>query len=109
MFVLFDQGTPLGIRGVLSQHTVKTAKEQGWSTLQNGELLRVAEQAGFDVFVTPDQNLIYQQNLTGRKIAIVILGQNRWKLIQARLAEIATAIDHSQPGTVVIVEILAKT
>jgi hypothetical protein len=84
MFVLFDQGTPLGIRGVLSQHTVKTAKEQGWSTLQNGELLRVAEQAGFD-------------------------GQNRWRLIQMRLAEIAMAVDHSKPGTVVMVEILAKT
>lgn len=87
MLILFDQGTPVGIRKHLSQHTVKTAREQGWSTLTNGELLGEAERAGFEVFLTPDKNLVHQQNLIGRKIAIVVLGQNRWKLVRARLED----------------------
>ena len=108
MLVLFDQGTPVGIREHLPQHTVKTAREQGWSTLLNGELLRAAEGAGFEIFLTPDQNLIYQQNLSGRKIAIVILGQNRWKMIQPRVYEIAKAINEAKPGTYTLIEISAK-
>jgi hypothetical protein len=77
MLVLFDQGTPVGIRDSLPTHTVRTAHEQGWSTLLNGDLLRVAEQAGFDVLLTTDKNLVYQQNLSEREIAIVVLGRNR--------------------------------
>jgi hypothetical protein len=60
MRILFDQGTPVGIRDSLQGHTVKTAHEQGWSTLLNGELLAAAEGAGFDVLVTTDKNLVYQ-------------------------------------------------
>lgn len=105
MLVLFDQGTPVGIRDVLSEHTVSTANEQGWSTFKNGDLLKAAEQAGFEVFLTPDKNLIYQQNLTGRKIAIVALGQNRWKLIRPQLATIARAVSNSKPGMYTVVEI----
>jgi len=76
MLILFDQGTPVGIRGSLHGHVVKTAHQQGWSQLLNGELLRAAEDAGFDVLVTSDKNLIYQQNLSERKIAIVALGRS---------------------------------
>jgi hypothetical protein len=72
MLVLFDQGTPLGIRFSLPEHTVKTAREQEWSTLLNGELLRAAEDAGFDVLLTTDKNLPYQQNLKGRKLAVAV-------------------------------------
>ena len=108
MLVLFDQGTPVGIRQHLPEHSVKTAREQGWSTLLNGELLRAAEDAGFDIFLTPDKNLMYQQNLSGRKIAIVVLGQNRWKLIQRRLDQIEKAINEAKPGTYTLVEISAK-
>jgi hypothetical protein len=82
MFVLFDQGTPVAIRHALFGHTVKTAREQGWSTLLNGELLHVAEESGFDVFLTTDKNLRYQQNLQGRKLAIVVLSRSRWKLVE---------------------------
>jgi len=56
MLILLDQGTPVQIKRVLTQHTVKTAREQGWGTLLNGELLRAAQLAGFQVFITPDQN-----------------------------------------------------
>jgi hypothetical protein len=105
MLILFDQGTPVGIRKSLPGHVVKTAYDQGWSSLLNGELLRVAEQAGFEVLLTTDKNLAYQQNLGGRKIAIVALGRNRWSLIQLALETIAKAVDAATPGSYTVVEI----
>jgi hypothetical protein len=60
MLVLLDQGTPVPIRPFLKEHTVQTASERGWDTLQNGELLKAAEAAGFNVLVTPDKNIRYQ-------------------------------------------------
>jgi len=77
MLVLFDQGTPVGIRQCLREHTVRTAAEQGWSTLLNGQLLRAAEAAGFDVLLTTDTKLPFQQNLEGRKLSVVVLSKNR--------------------------------
>jgi hypothetical protein len=105
MLILFDQGTPLGIRDSLHNHTVKTAHEQGWSVLLNGELLRVAEQAGFDVLLTTDKNLLYQQNLSERKIAIVVLGRSRWSLIRPVLDQVARAINEAKPGSYAVVEV----
>jgi hypothetical protein len=67
MRVLFDNGTPRGVAGALKEHVVEEARALGWDTLRNGELLDAAEAVGFDVFVTTDRNLRYQQNLTGRK------------------------------------------
>jgi hypothetical protein len=78
MRVLFDNGTPRGVGAALTDHIVEEARAQGWDTLRNGELLDAAEAAGFDVFVTTDRNLRYQQNLAGRKIAIIVLGNGRW-------------------------------
>jgi hypothetical protein len=105
MLILFDQGTPVAIRHSLPEHTVKTAREQGWSTLLNGELLRVAEEAGFDALLTTDTNLPFQQNLKGFKLAVVVLGQNRWKLIRPMLPQIAAAIASAKPGTCSVVAI----
>lgn len=79
MRVLFDQGTPVPIAYALSGHTVKTAGEMGWDTLANGDLFCAAETAGFDVLVTTDKNLAYQQNLKGCRIPIVVLGRNKWR------------------------------
>ncbi len=70
MRVLFDQGTPVPLRRYLALHAVATVFEKGWSTLQNGELLSTAEYEGFEVLVTTDQNLRYQQNLENRQIAV---------------------------------------
>jgi hypothetical protein len=78
MLILFDQGTPRGIASSLAGHTVRKARTQGWDTLANGELLEAAETAGFELLLTTDKNLRYQQNLTHRKIAIVVLGKARW-------------------------------
>jgi hypothetical protein len=71
MRVLFDNGTPRGVATALRAHTVDEARSQGWDRLRNGELLDAAEAAGFEVLLTTDHNIRYQQNLSGRKIAIV--------------------------------------
>ena len=67
MLILFDHVTPKGIARALVGHTVTKAKGRGWDTLSNGDLLAAAEAAGFDVFVTADKNMRYQQNLAGRR------------------------------------------
>ena len=74
MLILFDHGTPAPLRSFLRNHTVKKTKDLGWDTLSNGELLRAAEEAAFEIFLTTDKNIRYQQNLADRTIAIVILG-----------------------------------
>jgi hypothetical protein len=105
MLVLFDQSTPVAIAKFLHGHIIKTARQQGWDTLANGELLRVAEEAGFDLLLTADQNLVYQQNLKGRKIAIVILGGNRWSNVKRVMSRIVAAVDSAQPGSRIVVDV----
>ncbi len=73
--------------------------------LLNNELLNEAEKAGFDVLVTTDKNLSYQQNLSGRKIAIVVLGKSRWSLLLPRLKEIADAIIAAEPSSYTLINI----
>ena len=85
-------------------HEVKTARQMGWDEVRNGEFLRAAEDAGFEVFVTADQNLSYQQNLESRKIAIVLLTRNNWPKVRERIDAIVAAVDACVPGTFVIVE-----
>jgi len=99
MRILFDQGTPVTIRNALENHSVRTAHEEGWSTLLNGELLRAAENAGFEVLLTTDTSLPQQQNLKGLKLAVVILSKNRWILIKPRLNEILAAVNAAKPGS----------
>jgi len=105
MRILFDQGTPVGIRQALAGHIVKTAYEMAWSTLSNGELLRAAEETGFEVFVTTDKNLVHQQNLTHRRIAIVVLSQSRWTSIKSMLNDVIDKIEQALPGTHTYIEI----
>jgi GNAT superfamily N-acetyltransferase len=105
MRVLFDNGTPRGVARALVDHVVEEARSRGWDTLRNGELLDAAEAAGFEVFVTTDRNIRYQQNLTNRKIAIVVLGKARWTLIRAKLPEIAAGVNAAAPGSFIVVEI----
>jgi hypothetical protein len=105
MRILFDQGTPVAIRNSLADHVVRTAREQGWSKLSNGDLLRAVEDAGFDVLLTTDTNLPYQQNLKNRKVAVVILSKNRWRLVARRLPEIVAAVNAATPGTYTAVSI----
>ena len=74
MLILFDHGTPRSTAGWLYGHVVVEAIERGWDRLSNGALLKVAEDAGFELLLSTDKNIRYQQNLAGRQIAIVILG-----------------------------------
>jgi hypothetical protein len=73
MRILFDHGTPSGIARGLAGHEVTEAIERGWDRISNGELLKAAEAAGFDLLLTTDKRIRYQQNLTNRKIANIIL------------------------------------
>ena len=97
MRILFDQGTPAPLRQSLVHHVVRTVYEEGWDALENGDLLKSAE-AAFAALITTDQNLKYQQNRTGRKLAIVVLPFASWPKLQAHLAAIVQAIDGLQPG-----------
>jgi predicted nuclease of predicted toxin-antitoxin system len=105
MRILFDHVTPAGIARFLKGHTVTKAKDRGWDRLTNGELLTRAEQAGFDVFVTADKNMRYQQNLAGRRIGVVMLSAPNWPIVKLRLEEIAAAVDAATPGSYAEVEI----
>lgn len=106
MLVLFDNGTPRSLAShLIAQHTVTEARARGWDELGNGELLTEAEAAGFEVLITTDKNLRYQQNLIGRKIAVVVLGQGRWRLLKTHLAKIVAAIDAATPGSYTEVDI----
>ena len=82
MRILFDQGTPLPIKKYLPGHSVTVLTELRWDRLKNGELLAAAEQAGFDLFLTTDKNLKYQQNLASRSISIVVLGHGQWPTLK---------------------------
>lgn len=97
MRVLFDQGAPVPLRRALTGHTVSTAFEMGWAQLENGQFLAVAEQA-FDVLITTDQNLRYQQNLTGRPLAILVLPTTSWPVIQSHVAEVVAVVNELRAG-----------
>jgi hypothetical protein len=98
MRILFDQGVPVPLRHHLAEHVIDTAFELGWSKLENGELLTAAEGEGYELFMTTDQNLKHQQNLVGRKLAILILLSTSWPRIQFKVDEIREAIGGMKPG-----------
>ena len=104
MRVLFDQGTPVPLRRYLALHAVATVFEKGWSTLQNGELLSTAEYEGFEVLVTTDQNLRYQQNLENRQIAVVVLMTTSWPRIERAVNRVVAALNSVKPGGYLEVE-----
>ena len=100
MRILFDHGTPRGIARALADHTVITAYAQGWDRLNNGALLRAAEDAAIDVLLTTDQRIRYQQNLADLQIAIVVLtGTTRWTRVRLHLDRIAAAVNAATPGS----------
>jgi hypothetical protein len=102
--VLFDVNTPRKLRSLLNHHEVITAQEQGWEKLANGELLRAAETAGFDIMVTADQNIAHQQNLKNRRIALVVLSTNAWRVVRTYGEAIAAAVDSAKTGSYAFIE-----
>ena len=105
MHILFDHGTPAPLRSFLTGHTVREAKAQGWDTFKNGDLLTAAEAAGFDVLVTTDKNIRYQQNLTVRTIAIIVLGNAQWPVLRLHVARVVAAVNAATPGSFTEVDI----
>ena len=105
MRILFDQGVPLPLSRHLSAHNVRLAKQEGWENLLNGKLLAAAEEAGFDLLITSDKNLSYQQNLKGRKIAVRVLGQQQWPALRPHVDLVLAAVDSVTPGTFAEIEI----
>ena len=105
MLIIFDQATPVPIRPYLERHTVRTAAQQGWNKLSNGELLTVAEEAGFDLLLTTDKNIRHQQNLAGRKIAIVVLGRQQWPQLEPHIQLVIDVVNAATPGSYSVVDI----
>ena len=97
MRVLLDHGTPAPLRQRLPGHSVSTAYEMVWAELDNGTLLDAADKS-FDVLITTDQNLRHQQNLAGRKLAIMIQPTTSWPKIQRHLACVVEALAAIRPG-----------
>ena len=97
MKILFDHGTPAPLRRSLAGQEISTAYEMGWAKLSNGDLLAAAEKY-FDAFITTDQNLRYQQNLSGRRLAILVLPTTSWPEIQKHTNKIAESVNELKPG-----------
>lgn len=105
MRIVFDKNVPVGVWRFLAGHEVRTFVEMRWHPqLENGELLNAAEASGFDVMITSDQNIRYQQNLTGRKLALVVLGSNIWPVVHEHGAAIAAEVDAATPGSCEFIE-----
>ena len=105
MLILFDHCTPRNLRRHLSGHVIHTADELGWSTLRNGLLIARAESAGYELLITADQDIAYQQNLADRTIPLLVLTSNRWPLIRLHIQTIIDAIDSIGTGGYAVVEI----
>src|SRR5271167_1938391 len=99
MLILFDHGTPAPLIPFLEGHTVTKAKDTGWDKQVNGKLLKAAEEAGFEVLLTTDKNMAAQQNLKRRAIAIVVLGNSQWRIVQRHVRKIAATINAATRGS----------
>ena len=97
MRVLLDECVPWPMHRLLDGHDCTTAQKCGWGGIKNGDLLRLAE-GQFDLFITSDQNIRYQQNMAGRSIPILELSTNDLRRIRAVAAEIVAAVAAIQPG-----------
>jgi predicted nuclease of predicted toxin-antitoxin system len=102
--VLLDENIPHNLRRHLPRHEVTTVAHKGWGGLKNGDLLTALERAGFDVFVTGDQGIEYQNRIAGRRFGIVALSTNNWPIIRKHLNEIAAAVEVAQAGSVSLVD-----
>ena len=97
MRILLDHGTPAPLGKKLPEHAVSTAYEMGWAGLDNGALLIAAERS-FDIFITTDKNLRYQQTLRGRRLAVLVLPTTSWPKIQKHTSIVVAAVEAARPG-----------
>lgn len=103
--ILLDHSVPVGVRDFLARYQVSTISEMWWPRqIENGEPLKAAEAHNFDVLLTPDQNIRYRQDLSRRKLALVVLGSNIWPIVRKHRGGIRAAIEKSSPGSYLFVE-----
>jgi hypothetical protein len=106
MLILFDHGTPKGPIRALAGHTIITAQARGWDKLGNSALLNAAEEAAIDLLFTTDRRIRYQQNLAGRKLALVVLiGTTKWSRVRLHFQRIAAAVEAAIPGSYTEIDI----
>lgn len=98
--VLLDENIPIALRRLLKTYEARHVHDLGWAGLSNGRLIATAEQAGFDMMITADQSLRYQQNLKGSRLALVVLNSNNWPLIRRHVDAITAALLRAEPGKV---------
>jgi hypothetical protein len=99
MKILFDNGAPNPIARSLIGHEVTFARQIGWHELANGELIQLAEEAGYELLLSTDENIRYQQNRTGRKIALVVLGNSQWPMVRLHVDKIVAVVNAATPGS----------
>ena len=98
MRILFDHDVPRPLRRHLTDHEVDTARERGWAELSNGELLNEAEREGYQILITADQKMTYQQNIARRTFGVVVLMSNNWSQVREKVAAIQSALEGIDPG-----------
>ena len=103
--ILFDKNVPYPLRRYLLDYQVQTAEDEGWGQISNGELISCAEKVGYQIMLTCDQNIHYQQNMVNRKISMVVLGSNIWPSIKPKIEEIIAALKRVSPGSFEFIEI----
>jgi hypothetical protein len=105
MLILFDHSTPAPFRYALKGHVIVEAVERGWERLVNGDLLNAAEAEGYELLVTADKNMQYQQNLADRRISIVVLGNAQWPVLRRYVERVLAVVNAATPGSFAKVEI----
>jgi len=108
VLILLDNGVPRGLARFLNSHVVEEARSRGWEELANGDLIEAAERAGFDVIVTADKNIRYQQNLRTRRISLIVLGNSQWPMVRLAASRIAHAVNAARPGSYASVDVPFK-
>lgn len=101
MRVLLDENLPHGLRALLAGHEVFTVAYLGWIGIRNGELLAAAERERFELLITSDQGFPHQQNMEGRKLAVLLVPTPDWNTVRVNVPQIEAAIRTSSPGTFV--------
>lgn len=102
--ILLDENVPIGLTRRLGEDA-RHVLQLGWSRVSNGLLLTSAEQAGFEILITADSNLRFQQNLLGRRLGVIVLSTNNWAQVRRSIDPIIAALDAIQIGEVILVDI----
>ncbi len=106
MRILIDECLPRQLKGWLAgRHDALTVQEMGWANIKNGKLLRLAEDAGFDVFVTADKNIYHQQNFTGLRLSTIVIPSNRKRRVQESVPAFLQSLENVQPGQKVVMDL----